>query len=80
MHIFIGLIAAAIGAGIIFKTEWVLENFGTNSWAEDKLGTSGGSRLLYKSIGLIMIFVGFLLITGLFQGFLLGTVGKLFIR
>ncbi len=80
MQIIFGLIVALLGIGVVFKTEWILENFGTNTWAEDTLGTSGGSRLLYKLIGLIMIFFGFLLITGLFQSFLMGTIGKIFIR
>ena len=80
MHYIVGLLGAAIGLGMILKTEWLVENFGTSSWAEEKMGSSGGSRLLYKLIGLALIFIGFLLITNLFQGFLLGTIGKLFTR
>ncbi len=80
MRYFIGIIAALLGVGMIIKTQWLVENFGTNSWAEEHLGTSGGSRLLYKLIGLALIFIGFLLITNLFGGFLLGTIGKIFVR
>lgn len=80
MQFIIGLVASLAGLAIVLKTEWIIENFGTNAWAEDKLGTSGGSRLFYKLIGLIIILVGFLMMTGLFQGFLIGTVGKIFIR
>lgn len=80
MRYFIGILMILIGVGVILKTEWIIENFGTNAWAEAKLGTSGGSRLLYKLIGLALIFFGFLLVTNLFQGFLMGTIGKLFIR
>ncbi len=80
MQIIIGIVASLLGLGIVLKTEWIIENFGTNSWAEDKLGTSGGSRLFYKLLGLIIILVGFMLITGLFQGFIMGTIGKIFIR
>ena len=57
-----------------------MENFGTIAWAETNLGTSGGSRLMYKLFGLVGIFIGFLLITNMFQGFLMGTIGKVFIR
>lgn len=80
MHYFIGIICVLVGSLLILKTEWFLENFGTIAWAEENLGTSGGSRLMYKLIGLAGIFIGFLLITNMFQGFLMGTVGKIFIR
>ena len=68
------------GVAFILKTEWFVQNFGTNAWAEDKLGTSGGTRLMYKLLGIIFIFLGFLAITNMLQGFLLGTVGRLLIR
>lgn len=80
MRIVLGIIITLLGAGLIVKTEWIVQNFGTSAWAEEKFGFSGGSRLLYKLIGLAMIFVGFMLVTNLFQGFLEGTIGKLFIR
>jgi len=80
MRYFIGIIFVLVGVAFILKTEWFIQNFGTNAWAEDKLGTSGGSRLMYKLLGIISIFIGFLSITNMLQGFLLGTVGKLLIR
>ena len=80
MRYILGIVAVLVGVGMILKTEWLIENFGTNDWAEAKMGTSGGSRLLYKLIGLAIIFIGFLLITNMFQDFLMGTVGKLLIR
>ena len=80
MRYILGILAVLVGVGMVLKTEWLIENFGTNDWAEAKLGTSGGSRLLYKLIGLAIIFIGFLLITNMFQDFLMGTVGKLLIR
>lgn len=80
MQYFFGLICVLIGIVLVIKAEWFLENFGSISWAEENLGTSGGSRLMYKLIGIIGIFFGFLLITGMFEGFLMGTIGKLLIR
>lgn len=80
MQIIVGIIAVLVGAGMVVKTEWLIQNFGTNAWAEDKFGYNGGSRLLYKLIGIVFVFVGFMLITGLFENFLLATVGKIFIR
>lgn len=79
-HIIIGFLIVAIGSALIIKTEWFVENFGANAWAEAKMGTSGGTRLLYKLLGLVGIFIGFLLITNLFSGFLDATVGKLLVR
>ena len=80
MRIIIGIIFALAGVGMILKTEWIIENFGTSAWAEAKMGTSGGGRLLYKLIGLTFIFIGFLLITNMLQGFLIGTIGKILVR
>lgn len=80
MQFFIGVIVLATGIGMVMKTEWLVQNFGSNAWAESTIGTSGGSRLMYKLIGLVMIFFGFALVTGLFGNILMATVGKLFIR
>lgn len=80
MRYFIGIIMVLIGVLLVIKTEWFIQNFGNNAWAEEHLGTSGGTRLMYKLIGIAFIFFGFLAITNLHQSFLLGTVGKIFIR
>jgi len=78
-RIFIGIIAVAAGMHLVIKTEWYLENFGTIEWAEQKFASSGGSRMFYKLIGIIIIMVGFLAATGMLGGFFMGTVGRLFI-
>ena len=78
MHILLGLIGAALGAVLIIKTEWFVQNFGTSEWAETHLGTSGGTRLFYKLIGIGIIFISFLAVTGMLGGFVLGTFGRLF--
>jgi len=74
-----GLVGVALGALMVIKTEWLVENFGTSSWAEEHLGTSGGTRLLYKLIGIAIIFIAMMGATGLLGGFVMGTVGKLFL-
>ncbi len=73
-----GIIAVIAGIHLVVKTEWYLENFGTSEWAEQKFASSGGSRMFYKLIGIIIIMVGFLAATGMLGGFLMGTVGRLF--
>ncbi|HDQ22876.1 MAG TPA: hypothetical protein ENN28_02765 [Candidatus Uhrbacteria bacterium] len=63
-----GIILFIIGPILVIKSEWFLENFGKIAWAEEKLGTEGGTRLLYKIIGLLFIFFGLVLIFGFFGG------------
>jgi len=80
VRIIIGILMVAIGTLLIFKSEWFYQNFGSIAWAENNLGTSGGSRLMYKLIGLVFIFVGMMVATNLFTGFLMATVGRLLVR
>ena len=63
--ILIGLIGDIIGALVVMKSEWFLNNLGAVQWAEEKLGTEGGSRLFYKLIGLAIIFFGIFIMTGI---------------
>ncbi len=80
MRYLLGTFIAVIGTLIVLKTEWIIANFGASAWAEEKFGTSGGSRIMWKVIGIILIFVGFLFITNMIQGFLEGTVGRILVR
>jgi len=59
-----------VGVLIVAKTEWMLSNFGRIDWFEQKLGTSGGSRLGYKLVGIAAIFIGLLMATGSIEGFM----------
>ncbi|HZJ41570.1 MAG TPA: hypothetical protein VFD51_00955 [Patescibacteria group bacterium] len=63
-HIFIGLALLAGGAYLVIKTEWFINNVGRIAWFEAKLGSEGGSRLGYKLVGLIIILIGVIVITG----------------
>jgi hypothetical protein len=80
MTIIIGLILLAVGVLIIWKTEPIFRFFGKVSFADQYFGTEGGSRLFYKLIGLMVIFFGLLMVTGQSDGFLEGTIGKVFNR
>jgi hypothetical protein len=68
MNIVLGLLSIAAGVVLVLKAEWFYRNFGPIEWAEMKLGSSGGSRLMYQLIGLVAILFGFLLIFNLFGG------------
>ena len=78
MKYFIVSLAIAIGISLVIKTDWFVENFGASAWAEEHLGTSGGTRLLYKLIGLAMIIGSLLGLTGLLGAIILGVFGRLF--
>ncbi|MBN2885048.1 hypothetical protein JXE04_03940 [Patescibacteria group bacterium] len=60
----IGALIIAVGAFLVIKTEWFMTNFGRIAWFEDKLGSEGGSRIGYKLVGILAIFIGIILLTG----------------
>jgi len=68
MNFILGIIIIAIGGLIVYKSESLLSNFGRLNFFEKHLGTSGGSRLGYKLIGIIIIFIGVLVLTNMFSG------------
>jgi hypothetical protein len=76
-RILIGLVLVAIGFVIVWKTRKFIDFFGTSAWADAKLG-GGGTSLLYKTIGIIVIFIGFMWATNLWNAFLEATLGGLF--
>ncbi len=77
-RIIISLIGIILGTLMVIKNEWFLSNIGKNAWAEQHLGAEGGSRLLYKLIGLAIIIVSVLLMTGMLEGIILGIFTPLF--
>ncbi len=78
MKIIFGVVGIAIGTLLIIKTEWFIQNFGTSGWAESKMGLSGGTRLLYKLIGLGVIVIAALGMTGMLGGIIISIFGRLF--
>jgi cytochrome b len=64
MSIFLGLLILAAGVFLVVKTEWFLSNFGRIAWFEAKLGSEGGSRLGYKLVGIILLILGIIVMTG----------------
>jgi hypothetical protein len=68
-RIIIGIIILAVASLMVVKTESFLKIFGRVPWAEAKLG--GGSRMFYKLIGIIGIFIGFMVITNMWENLVL---------
>jgi hypothetical protein len=77
LKFFIGLAFVAVGVFFNLKTEAMLSSFGRIQFFEEHLGVEGGSRLGYKLIGLLVIFIGILLVTGLFDSFMRWIVSPL---
>ncbi len=78
MNFIYGLLGTALGTLIVVKAEWIIQNFGSYDWADQHLGTSGGSRLFYKLIGMAIILFSLLSMAGVMDDILLGMFGKLF--
>jgi len=64
---------------MVIKTEWLLSAFGRSSWAEANLSGSGGTRTLYKLIGILFIIIAMLAMTGMLGNVVLGIFGRLFV-
>ena len=78
LRIVLGLGIAGVGTWIVLKTEWILMNFGANRWAEEHLGSDGGSRIFYKIIGVILISIGFAIATNIIQSLMFGLLSPIF--
>ena len=73
-----GLALVAAGFVLVWKTDWFQQNFGSIQWAEAKMGGAGGSRLLYKLIGITVIIIGALTMTNLHKIAFIALFGGLF--
>ena len=76
MRIFIGLLMIAGGAILTLKANWIVSNFGYSEFAESNIKMYGGSRLLWKLIGIVTIFIGLLVITNLYGDLILMFFGS----
>ncbi len=70
MFFITGSIISILGALIVIKSEWMLRNFGRMTVFDRFLNAEGGSRLGWKLLGLIIFFIGVLIMTNLINGFL----------
>ena len=75
-HFFIGLVGIGLGVAMVKFSYQVAGFTGRLDWIESKLG-SGSTYFFYKMFGLIMIFVGLLLATGLYGPFMTGLFAPL---
>jgi len=78
MSTFFGFLGLALGFVMVWKANWLVENFGRLSWAEEHLSNDGGSRLGWKLIGIGVIILSFLYMFGFLGGLFLSMFGKIF--
>ncbi|HAT03434.1 MAG TPA: hypothetical protein DCS29_01490 [Candidatus Magasanikbacteria bacterium] len=77
MKYILGGLVIVVGALMVIKTAWFVENFGHSEWAEAKLG-GGGTHLMYKILGIVFIFGSLAAMTGLLGEMIIGIFGRLF--
>lgn len=78
MSTVVGIILIPVGILVSIYNEQMLRTFGTVPFAEEYFRLSGGSRLFYILLGVLTSVIGFFLVTGLFAGLVMGTLGPLF--
>jgi len=75
MRYLIGIILIGIGFVIVWKADWIMNNFGRIAWAEEKLGMEGGTRLFWKLIGILVMIGSFMYMSGALQAILRAIFG-----
>ena len=74
----IGTLGLLAGFALIWKTNWIVANFGKVDWAEKHLGAEGGTWLFWKLMGILVIIIALLGISGALGGIIMGALGPLF--
>ncbi len=72
MRYVVGIIIIGIGFLVTWKAEWLVNNLGRIPWAEQHLGTEGGTRMFYKLLGILIIILTFLYMGGILESILRG--------
>lgn len=79
VRILVGLAVVGLGVIMVYKTQWILSLVGRIPFAEKMFG-GGGTRTFYKLFGVVIIMVGFLFVTNLFDVIIGGFLTRLFTR
>ncbi len=70
MRYLYGILGIIAGMVLVIKSEWFFTFFGRIDFADRYLGTEGGTRLMYKLIGILFVFLALLYMTGGIESFL----------
>ncbi len=68
--IIFGIFLMLVGYKILVSSQWLINNFGRIGFFDRHLGLSGGTRLGYKLIGVLIMSIGFFFATGLMNDIL----------
>ncbi len=60
---------------MVIKTQWIYDFTGPIEWAEQHLGTEGGTKVFIKLLGVVLIIGTFLAATGILGNLILGIFG-----
>ncbi len=77
-QIFLGLIGIGIGILLVLKTETLLEFTGRISWVEEHFRGFGGTRMFYKLLGVLIVFISLMYMTGMLQNVIVAMFGRFF--
>ncbi|HLD81822.1 MAG TPA: hypothetical protein VJA22_01275 [Patescibacteria group bacterium] len=69
-RIILGIVMTVVGVTMALKANWLYVQFGSIGFAEKYLGSSGGTRLFYKFLGIFLAFIGMLVMTNLHGSFI----------
>ena len=64
LKILVFIVSLVLGLSFLIYAEPIVRTFGKTEWAERYLGTQGGTYLVWKIVGIIIIIVGFLFLVG----------------
>ncbi|MDP2736754.1 MAG: hypothetical protein Q8O59_03180 [bacterium] len=78
MRFLLGMIIIAGGFVLVWQANWIVTTFGHVPWAEKYLGSEGGSRLFWKLMGILVIFIAMLYMFGFIEGVIWSVFGSLF--
>ena len=77
MKYFYAFLVIIFGFLLVRYSNWLVNNFGYIDSAEHYLGTYGGTRLMWKLIGVLFIVGAFLVISGIMNNILISIFGRL---
>jgi len=77
MKYFYTFLAILIGFLLVKYSNWIVTNFGHVEEAEHYLGVYGGTRLLWKIIGVLFIVGALLVISGLMNNILFSIFSRI---
>ena len=77
LRILLGIGIIVVGYLMCAKTNWFLDILGPVAWAE-KHFVSEGSRLFYKLLGILIIILGIIVVTDLYDMLVGGFIASIF--